>query len=248
MVKPGAGDDRSPLYYQIRNDVLSRIEQGEFLPGDMLPSEDELSAYYGVSNITVKRAMLDLASEGVVVRKQGKGTFVKAPVIEEDLSLAGALAKPMLMHADTGFHRLLSAGEIGADAEVSKALLVEKGSRVTKIERLKVVGDEPLGYERSFVPVGLCPGLGEKMQHDALTLVYDVLKSDYGLHLTRARLLIEPTILRAGEARLLGTTRGRPAMLWTRTTYATGDRPVEFYKAVVRGDRFKYYLEFPSKA
>ena len=246
LTRIGTNGDRTPLYYQVRNRVLSRISSGEFQPGDMLPTEEELSVAYGVSTITVKRAMTDLANEGVVIRKQGKGTFVRTPVLEEDLSLAVALAKPVLMHADSGYHKVLSIAEVESGPEVSKALGITPPSKVTRIERLKIVGDEPLGYERSFVPVDICPGLGAKMSGDGATLVFEVLEAEYSIHLTRARLSIEPTILRRKEAELLGTSKGSPAMLWTRITCSRSDRPVEFYKAVVRGDRFKYYLEFPS--
>lgn len=238
--------DPVPLYHQVRNLILERINSGAYKPGDRLPSEQELSAAYGVSIITVKRAMVELANEGVVYRKQGKGTFVQTPVLEEDLSLAVALAKPVLMHAETGYHRVISIQEVESDVEVSKALSIPVSSKVTRIERLKIVNGEPLGHERSFVPSELCPGLGEKMASGGATLVYEVLEAEYSIRLVRARLFIEPTILREREATLLGTSKGKAAMLWTRITYTVCDRPVEYYKAVVRGDRFKYYIEFPS--
>jgi GntR family transcriptional regulator len=243
MFRLGARADRYPLYYQVRTRILERIEAGEFARGDMLPSDEDLSTTYGVSMITTKRAMAELAKEGIVVRRQGKGTFVRAPLLE-DLSAALALAKPTMTHAGASHHKLLSVRETKAGPEIANMLKIAPDSKVTSIERLKIIGNEPSAYESSLIPSEICPGLAGRMTGNSLA--HEVLQSQYQVRLVRARLTIEPTILKAREARLLETDSGAPAMLLTRITYTVGDRPVEIYREVVRGDRLKYTLEFPD--
>lgn len=240
-------DDKSPLYHKIKNHILGRIESGEFGIGDMLPPESELSTYYGVSRITVKRALLELANEGIIVRRQGKGTFVASPKLEEDISRVVALAQPVLMHAGRSWHKVLSVKTEKPDSEVAKALDIGVTTQVVKIERLKIVDEQPYIYELSYISEDLCPDLERKFLDWKTKLIYEILQSEYSLQLSRTRMTIEPTILNLLEARLLDSREGAPAMLWRRVTFTNQDKPAEFYKAVVRGDRFKYYLEFPPK-
>lgn len=240
-------EDKSPLYHKIKNHILDRIESGEFKIGDMLPPEPELTEYYGVSKITVKRALLELSNDGIIVRKQGKGTFVAGPKLEEDISKVVALAQPVLMHAGMSRHEVLSVKTGKADTEVTRALEVGPNTPVVRIERLKIVDEEPYIYELSFISDELCPGLESKFLDWETKLIYEILQCEYSLQLSRTRMTIEPTILNIQEANLLDSHEGAPAMLWRRTTFTNEDEPAEFYRAVVRGDRFKYYLEFPPK-
>jgi GntR family transcriptional regulator len=241
-----SNDSKSPLYEWVKNDLLARIGSGDLKTGDMLPSEEDLCRAYGVSRITVKRALVELVNEGLITRRQGKGTFVAAPNLEEDISLAVAVARPVIMHGDKSWHKVLSAEVVLPLPDVSSFLQIEPTDHVIQIERLKMVDDKPLGYERTYVPEGMCPGLNTKIQNGS-KLIYELLAQDYGISLVRAKMFIEPTVFGYSEAKLLDGREGMPAMLWQRTTYTTGDRPVEYFRAVVRGDRFKYYLEFPGK-
>ncbi|HHW17861.1 MAG TPA: GntR family transcriptional regulator [Firmicutes bacterium] len=241
------GESKNPLYCQVKEDILRKIRSGELKPGDLLPSEDELTRIYNVSRITVKRALQELAMEGELTRRQGKGTFVTVPKLEEDISKAVALAHPVLMHGEKSWHKVLSVDMVLPEPEVARFLQIGPTARAVRIERLKLVDNEPVGYERSYIPDEICPGLQEKLKNSSANLIYEILQSDYSLVLTRVRMFIEPTILNPTEAKLLQSRVGMPAMLWQRITYSTGDRPVEFLREVVRGDRFKYYLEYPTK-
>lgn len=240
------GLSKEPLYYRVKRSLTERIRSGEFRLGDMLPSEDSLAEQYGVSRITVKRAVLDLAREGVVYRKQGKGTFVATPKIEEDIGHAVALLKPVPMHGGKRTHRLLSAAIISPEPGIAECLNIHEDERVVEVIRVKYADEQPIQLEQSYVPESVCPGLVEKIKASPATLMYEMLKEEYGIALMRAKLFIEPTVLTTRQARLLHAKMGLPAMLWQRITYTTGERPVELYKALVRGDRFKYYLEYPG--
>ncbi len=240
-------DDKSPLYHKIKNHILERIKTGEFEVGDMLPPERELADHYGVSRITVKRALLELANQGIIVRRQGKGTFVSSPKLEEDISKVVTLAQPVLMHAGRSWHKVLSVKTQKPNAEVAKTLEIDASTPVVEIERLKVVDDQPYIHELSYISEELCPGLEAKFLDWEAKLIYEVLQSEYSLQLVRTKMTIEPTIINLLEAQLLDTHEGAAAMLWRRVTYTVDDKPAEFYKAVVRGDKFKYYLEFPPK-
>ncbi|MFL5680064.1 MAG: GntR family transcriptional regulator [Chloroflexota bacterium] len=230
-----------PLHHQVYMDLRAALDAGEFRPGDRLPPERELSGRYGCSVITVRRALTELAREQRIERTQGRGTFVLHPRIDRDLVDPLSFTEEMQQRGLDPETRLVAARPESAGEGVAAALRLEPGSPILYLERLRVADGEPLLLEQVHLPAERFPGLlASDLEHRSL---YGILTERYGVHLARARETLEPVLLRAREARLLGQPRRSPALLVDGIAFTAEGAPVEFARTYVRGDRTRYYVE-----
>jgi GntR family transcriptional regulator len=230
-----------PLYHQLREIFAEKIESGEWKPDALIPNEASLCEEYGVSRGPLRQALEHLVREGRLARKQGKGTWVLPPRIERGL---GGLYSFTTLIEQRGLRpgaRLLSFETVPASVGVSQALALPEGAAVAKIRRLRLADDEPLILETVCVPAQVCPGLTEEALGAAP--LYDLLRERYGVAVLRARQYFEPALADEYEAGVLGIGQGAPVLLLHNVTYASGDQPVVFSKAIMRGDRVRYYVE-----
>lgn len=230
-----------PLYYRIREDLRELIGAGQLKPGDRISSERELCMQYGVSSITVKRAVLDLVRDGLLYRVPGKGTFVSQPKMERDLSRLTSFTEEMLHHGLKPNSRVLDARIIPATGTVAKNLDLPPGEEVISLERVRFANGEPLMLEKTFLPHRLFSGL--LSQDLATQSLYHFITEKYGVSLVKARETLEPVIINNNEAQNLALEAGAPGLLLELVAYTESGRPVEYTKAIVRGDRCKYYIE-----
>lgn len=230
-----------PLHYQVYLDLRAALEAGEWRPGDRLPPERELAARYGCSLITVRRALTDLSRERRLERTRGRGTFVTRPPIELELDGTTTFTEEMQLRGVDPETRLVSAREQPADGRVAEALDLAVGARTLYLERLRLADGEPLLLEEVHLPADRFPGLlAADLEHGSL---YQLLTERYGTRIDRAREWLEPALLPAREARLLGQDLHRPALVVEGIAYDQGGSPVEYARSYVRGDRTRYYVE-----
>lgn len=235
--------DRSsplPLYHQLKQILLNCIKDEDIFPGEALPSETELQKTYGVSRITVRRALSDLAAEGYVTREPGRGTFVLRPKAQEDRSVAlGGLMESL---QDQGFEVdtvILQHGFETAPPRVARKLGVDEGQHLLRFQRLIYADGAPI------VLVTVDANLGEgiictqgELGRDSL---FVILERKYGIIVSRAERTIEATMARDEQARLLGVTGNPPVLLHETVVFDEQQRTVAHIKAVCRGDRYKYH-------
>ena len=233
-----------PNYKRIVRLIDGKIASGEYPPGHRLPPERELCAIFGVSRITARQALAELAQRRRVVRRQGQGTFVaRMPV---DSSLLGSFSISEALRADGRLvaTRTVSAGLAAPDPEEAAALGLGEGGEVVRIRRLRMVDGEPYALESSAFVASRFPGLE---RHDtAQRSLYDVLASDYATELVRARESLAPVLLTREEAALLGVEGEQPALRIARTTFDRAERPTESAGALLRGDRCQLIFELWS--
>ncbi len=238
---PGRDDVPIPLYYRVREDLRELIVSGEFKPGDRVSSERELCEQHGVSSITVKRAVLDLVREGLLYRVPGKGTFVSQPKMERNLSELTSFTEEMLHHGLRPNSTVLDARTMPASGTVARRLDLPPGEEVICLERVRFANGDPLMLEKTFLPHKLFPGLlSEDLVSQSL---YDFITRKYGVSLVKARETLEPVIINDKEAQNLAVEEGAPGLLLEVIAYTDTGEPVEYTKAIVRGDRCKYYIE-----
>ena len=238
-----AGQDEVPvpLYYRIREDLRESIVSGELRSGDRISSERELCEEYGVSSITVKRAVLDLVAEGLLYRLPGKGTFVSQPKMERDLSQLASFTEEMLHQGLKPNSTVLDARIVPADGTVAKRLDVPIGEELISLERVRFANGEPLMLEKTFLPHALFPRLlSQDLTSQSL---YHIITGEYGVSLVKARETLEPVIINHKEAQNLAVEEGSPGLLLELTAYTDSGKPVEYTKAIVRGDRCKFFIE-----
>jgi GntR family transcriptional regulator len=234
-------NSRLPRYYQIKQNIADLIQANLLRAGDTLPSERELSEQYGVNRMTVRQAISDLVNAGLLRRQHGKGTFI-----------ADKSAFHPLIPAVTGFsERALSAGLrptsrvlsqeiIPASPVVAERLCIEHKAPVILLKRLRLVDNEPLMIEKSYLPHHAFPDLLDEDFN--VQSLYTVLVKRYAAHIIETEQTLEPTLLTADESQYFNLKAGQPAMLVHVVAYTHQHRPVEFSKAIIRGDRCRYYF------
>jgi GntR family transcriptional regulator len=230
-----------PLHHQVYLDLLAALDAGEWTPGDQLPPERELARRYGCSLITVRRALDELSREKRLERARGRGTFVLMPLIERPLNGAMTFAQEMQRHGLIPETRLLEARPEPANEVVAAALQLEPGAPTHYLERLRLASGVPMLLEMVHLSAERFPGLlGIDLERNSL---YELLTIRYDTPVRRAREALEPVLLPAREARLLGLAPRSLALLVEGIAYASDGTPVEFGRTYVRADHTRYYVE-----
>jgi GntR family transcriptional regulator len=233
-----------PLYQQIKENLRETIESEALNPEDPLPSERELGRIYGVNPATVRRAINSLIQEGVLQRMEGIGVLVARPKVVQVFPTVVGFSERMRSGGHVTRNRVLSHSAEVARPSVARRLHIPEGARVMRLARLRIVDNEPLMIETSFVPLERFPDLlGDDF---GVRSLYDVLSTRYGIHILEIDQTLEPVLLTDYEAELLESTPGSPAMLMEVIALAAEDDPFEFSKAIVRGDKCQYYFRMRS--
>lgn len=229
-----------PLYYQLAEVLRERIHSGQLRPGDQLPAERELSDQAGISRMTARQAVAYLVRQGLLEVKPGIGTFVAAPKLTHDALHLLSFTEEMMRHGGAVSSRVLEQSVTTAPLRVAAGLRIAAGDPVVKLVRLRLVDGAPLLLETIFVPARLCPGLeGAPLESRSL---YAILEEEYYLHLQFARQTIEATVANEFESELFAIPLDTPMLLLEGVAYDQQERPVESFKAIYRGDRFKFEL------
>jgi len=142
-----------PLYSKVEEVLASEIARGDLQPGDRLPSEEELLSRFDVSRITVRRAIQNLIRRGMVEIRRGRGTFVLAPVITQELTRLTGFVEDMDARGRNSSARVLSQGVLAANAAVACQLGISKGTRVMRIERVRLADSVPMSFDETYLPL-----------------------------------------------------------------------------------------------
>jgi GntR family transcriptional regulator len=227
-----------PLYVQIKDLLQKQIESGDYAVGARLPSERELSQRYDVSRMTARQALQALAQEGLTYSRVGKGTFVNAPKIDQDLRALTSFSEDMRQRGLQPSSRVLVAEVRAADNNAAHRLLISPGSELVVLSRVRLADAQPLALETTHIPHHLCPGLLKQHDFERESL-YEVLRREYGWTLVWADQLIETRLPEDYECKALGLDAKTPVLRFTRVTFDEQDQPVEFVRSVYRGDKYQ---------
>lgn len=220
-------DSMVPKHVQLRESLL-RLVREELSPGDALPSERELMAHHGVSRATVRRAVGELVSNGLLVSTPGKGTFVTRTRVESQLHLA-SFTEDMRRRGYEPTSRLLGCRLVEAPAPV--AAFLGPGAHWL-LERVRLADGVPMALETSWYSAPLLPGLD---QHD-LGQLYLLLR-DHGLGIDAAEQTVRTELADAATCRALQVEPPAPVLVFVRQSTSAG-RPVEYARSDYRGDRY----------
>lgn len=231
-------DDKSPvpLYYQLQEIIRGRIEKGEWQPGQQLPPEADLCQEFNLSRGTVRQALSDLVREGLLNRRRGKGSFVAAPKLSQDIvGIAASFAE--YAKKATGVelgNRLLGVRVMPATGSLASSLGLAEGTEVIEVSKVKLNGDRPYFVATSYLPRADYPGL-ENADHSTGSL-YEYVRDNYHLRVARVEGWFEPVILNEHDASILGVDKGSPAMAYECIRYSAEGRPQTITKHIIRGD------------
>ena len=234
--------DRSsplPLYYQLKRILLRHIQDGDIVPGATIPTETELQERYGVSRITVRRALSDLASEGYVSRQPGRGTFVLRLKLQDRSEKLGGFGDELVAQGFKVEWQILQHEMQPASHHIAQKLRIHEGQPFLRFQRLTYADGEPI----TLVTVYLVIGEGMTLTREELNgdSMYPLLERKYGIALHHGDRTIEATLALEDEARLLHVKANAPMLLIETIVYDERSQPVAFEKVLCRGDRYKYY-------
>jgi len=234
--------DRSsplPLYYQLKRILLRCIQDGYIIPGEAISSETELQERYGVSRITVRRALGDLASEGYISRQPGRGTFVLQPKLQDRSERLGGFSESLSAQGFEVEWQILQYEMRPAPSSVARKLGVDESQPLLYFRRLVYADSEPIMLATVYINVG--EGITFTREELDTDSIYPLLERKYNIVVCRADRTIEATIVLEDEAQLLRVKANTPMLLIRFVIYGHQGQQVAFVKALYRGDRYKYY-------
>ena len=227
-----------PLYFQIENDLRGKILSGEWDPGELIPSERELIEAYDVSRATVVKALCNLVHEGLLVRRQGKGTFVAKGKIEQDLTRLYSFSRYMQGKGLTPSTTVLQFAPVVCPKDVGQMLEIGTDEEVLKLTRIRFADQIPTILETSYLPSYLFP---EMLNQDLESIsLYDLIQSKYGFFVSKAREYVSATLADDFASKHLEVDKGAPLLLFERQTSAQNHVLIEYCRGVIRADIYRY--------
>lgn len=234
-----------PIWVQIRDALQERIRRRDFAPHEKLPSENELSARFAVSRMTVRQAIQALESEGLVYVKRGEGSFVNNSEPTQMLVKLDGFSREMSKLGLRTHSRMLESRRIRTFRPFKAAyegLHVEQGGALVEVKRLRYLEEQPYAIESTYLPADIGESLLDR-DLDGTFSIYRYLEQECGISLERAEHLLEPQIADKNAAHLLAVKIGSPVLHVTGTTYASGGRPIEYIEGLYRGDKYRLRVD-----
>jgi len=233
-------DSAVPYYHQVKEGVKAWIASGDVKPGDMLPSEFSLSGQLDISRLVVHRAYRELVTEGLLIRKRAKGTFVSPP-INRSYTVVGPLFSMTESLSHDGlkpFNKIMAQEVIPASAEVREALRLPDEARVVHLFNLRLADQLPFAIEDMYLPAERFPALATMDLNNSS--VYAALEKLYDAHPQEAVDVVKAGPASREEARLLGINKEAPVMRMKRTSSDRQGLPVEYSKIVFHAERYQF--------
>jgi GntR family transcriptional regulator len=221
----------SPLYRQIKSLILQSLESGEWRPGQVIPSEQELAARFSVSQGTVRKAIDEMAADNLLIRKQGKGTFVASHNDPRALfrflrlvPMDGDLAHPQSVPMD--------CWRAKAGQEASRMLGIELGDPIIIVRRLLRFAGKPVVIDEIYLPGEIFQGLTLEVLQGWNGSLYSLFETRFGLRMIRAQERIRAVAADRSTSETLKVAEGTPLLSVERVTYTYGDKPVEWRRGL----------------
>lgn len=236
---------RIPLYYQLENVLREKITSGNFEAGDRIPTELELIEEYGVSRITVRQALQALAEEGLIERKQGRGTVVAARKSRKKrfsgtIHLTGSLDELIKMGMDTPV-KVLEMNRVEADQHEAELLEIKVGTPIYRLKRLRMNEGKPFGLIINYLPEEI--GAAMTMAELSSGALLHTMETKLKLRLDNAIQQIHAELADPYVAKLLDVRVGTALLSIERTVYTDKHKPVEYVHTLYRSDLYGYSVK-----
>jgi GntR family transcriptional regulator len=231
-----------PLYDQIKVLITQSLIGGEWKPGEMIPSEIELASRFKVSQGTVRKAIDALASENILIRRQGKGTFVATHDADNIklrfLRLTSATGQKESLQSE-----LISCFKSKASVQMGQVLDIKAGATTIEIKRLLTFSGRPLIYDHIIVPANPFKGLSAAKVEEKNGSMYSMYESDFGVRMIRAEERLRAVPATGEVAKALGLKEGQPLLSIERVSFTYGDKPMEWRLGYCVTDTHHYMNE-----
>ena len=227
-----------PLYARVESVLAADIAQGRLPPESQLPPEDGLIERFKVSRTTVRQAIQNLIGRGLVEVRRGKGTFVTQPKITQELTELTGFVEDMQVLGRNPTARLLDKRVLAADQTVAHHLALAPGTLVVRLRRVRLADGVAMSFDETYLP----RDIGEKVADNDLEAepVFALLEDRYDTPLVEAEYKLEAAAADPVAAQALQVPAGSPIFLIERTSYTTGNRPVDYERLHYRGDLIRF--------
>jgi len=235
-----------PLYAQVESILAASIADGTFPPGSRLPNEEELVKRYGVSRTTIRQTIQNLVRRGLIEIRRGKGTFVLQPKITAELTELSGFVEDMQSLGRQPTARLIDKRIVPAGESVARQLAIAIGTKVVRIQRVRLADDIPLSFDETYLP----REIGEKIIENNLETepIFTLLEQKYNTPLVEAEYRLEAVSADATVAQALGIGAGSPIFLIERTSYIAGHQPIDYEKLFYRGDHIRFVTRLTRRS
>jgi GntR family transcriptional regulator len=232
----------SPLYQQIKGLLTSALKESVWRPGEVIPSEVELARRYQVSQGTVRKAIDELAAENLLVRRQGRGTYVASH------QEAKAQFRFLRLRANEGVtgaprSRIIDCRKMRAPVEVARALGMKGADACLLVRRVLEFGHQPAVLDELWLASNLFKGLTAERIEQFNGPLYGLFESDFGIRMIRAEERLSAQKIGKNEGALLDLSADAPVLVVDRTSFTYHDVPVEFRRGYYRTEHFHYFNE-----
>jgi GntR family transcriptional regulator len=242
---PGQTPAFSPLYQQIKELILQSLQSGEWRPGEAIPSEIELAARYRVSQGTVRKAIDELAADNLLLRRQGKGTFVSTHA-EQHVQYRFLRLMPDNGDRDRegpATREIIDCKRLRASAEIARALALRSGDSVLQARRVLSFAGRPTILEDLWLPGAPFKGLTAERLRDYHGPMYALFETEFGVRMVRAEEKIRAVLPDAAQAALLRVGKNTPLLSVERVAYTYNDMPMELRRGLYLTDTHHYRNE-----
>lgn len=229
----------APLYRQIKDLIVQGLQRGEWKPGDMIPSEMDLAARFQVSQGTVRKAVDELSTENLLVRRQGKGTFV-ATHHEARAQFRFLRVVPDDHEPLPGVSRYLDCKRTRASGDIARHLAVRPSDPIVYLRRLLSFEGAPVVLDEIWLPGNLFKKLTAERLAEYTGPLYGLFETEFGTRMIRADERIRAVAATADAAKHLKIAPGSPLLLVERVSYTYGERPVEVRRGLSVTERYHY--------
>lgn len=232
---------KTPLYQRIASSLRDEILSGRYPQGSQLPPESALCEQFNVSRITVRGALDLLATEGLLRREQGRGTFVAEGPVEHSLIRLTDFVEDMAAAGLTPSSHVVHWGDEPANDEVASALQVQPGALITRLERLRLADERPIAFDVTY----LLPRFSRLLAQERLATetIYHQLEADYGIPVVSGTFIIEATIALPPLPEYLALPAQSAVLVMRRTSFSTNNEPIYYQVRSYRADRVRYRAE-----
>jgi len=238
-------DNPTKLYMQLYEIMKQRIESGEWAVDSQIPIEQELCKIYELSKATIRLAVAELARQGYLKRLQGKGTFVCKRIIPEGLSMVTSFRELMLDAGIKVTTKVLALTIMMPSEDLDIKLDIQDDRHIIYLKRLRLVDNEPVILQETFIPHHICPSLlDDDLENNSL---HELLEKKYGIRFTKVQDYISLTCPLPSDCELLELKKDCSVLLLEQLVFS-GDTQLKYTRSYKRPDRFKFFIELERQS
>lgn len=237
-----------PIYYQLKQIIIDKIQNGELKANDKLPTEEEFCKQYGISKAPVRQALSDLEDENYIYKIRGKGSYVLSGYIKQKGDKLRSFTDGIIALGHTPGAQLIEKKMVKADFETARNLGIAEGEEVLTVIRLRFIDGEIYSLNYSYFSLRMFPELNE-VDFGAASIIEEI-RNKLGTEMTVANVILEATATTDQMSNLLKRKVGSPLLLMNRTTYFKInqlEQPLEFVRVYFVPEKYKFEVVLTNK-